>query len=98
MKKMTATALRRLLPVGTEFESFLPGALDPALTTTRRRVQSSSAGKLASVVLDGPKSGNVIYMDWTGLKVETDGPHYYLTHPEGGSVWFARFTLIAVVA
>jgi len=92
MKKVTVAALRRLLPVGTEFESYLPGARDAAVTTTRRRVASNSAGQMASLILDGPKAGGLIYLSWAGLKVETDGPHYYLINPDDGP-WFARFTL-----
>jgi len=93
MKKVTVAALRRLLTVGTEFESHLPGARDAALTTTVRRVVSRSSGILVSAVLDGPKAGSEIRLDWAGLTVTTDGSHYYLTHPAGGGVWFARFTL-----
>ena len=92
-KKVTVVALRGLLSVGTEFESYLPYARDTANSTTRRRVVSNSAKLLSSLFLDGPKAGGLIYLDWARLKVETDGTHYYLINPDDGGPWFARFTL-----
>jgi len=77
-KKIAVAALRRLLSEGVEFFGTLPNAPDPAMRTCRRRVVSNSSHQLVSELLEGPKAGNNIYLDWKGVSVVISDGRYAL--------------------
>ena len=46
------------------------------MARTSRRVEANSPGMLVSRMLDGPKAGELIYLNWKGIKVaEADGSY-----------------------
>ena len=68
-KAISTTALRRRLPPGKEFMAQLQfGPM--AGQWLRRKVVKQSGWKMASTILDGPKAGGEIDLQWKHTKAE----------------------------
>lgn len=94
MTKISCSAFRRLLDVGTEFTAEYVGPFLGGVSS-RRRVAKLSACQMASEVLEGPKQGRLVYLDWRGVSVrEEDGGYILTNNQENPPQDFLRVTSI----
>ena len=81
-QKITVAALKRSLAVGTEFTAEFIGVnathAAPGMVKTRRKVTKQKAD-MVSEILDGPKNGLSIWLNWKGLSVTFVDGSYILT-------------------
>lgn len=71
---MPLTKLRQLLAVGVEYTATNTLALrKEMLTPFRRRVVKQTPKGMVSVFLEGPKIGQTIHLDWTGVRAVKHG-------------------------
>jgi hypothetical protein len=84
MKLSIAEVKRRLAP-GVEFTGEFVGTnaarCKPGMQVTRRKVVSNKS-QLVSQFIDGPKAGETIYLNWTGVTADERDGSIYLTMTE----------------
>jgi hypothetical protein len=67
--KVTIAELKRRLPPGTRFRArYTHGQLPGTCREWQGREVKSNTSTLQSLVLDGPKAGEVAHLDWVGVK------------------------------
>lgn len=98
----TVTALRRALKPGVEFRAEFIGTYnlrhcDLGFVKTQRRVMKQSPKEMCSIVLDGTKRGEDVYLDWRKVTVEAENDKTFILTKEladGSTDTFLRITLL----
>ena len=96
--RTTVTALRRKLQPGVEFQAEFIGQFnlrncDPGVIKTRRRVLKQHHKEMCSIILDGSKAGEDIYLDWRKVTVTAENDATF-TQPNlsGSGDWVVLFS------
>jgi len=80
--KLSIAEVKRRLSVGVEFTGEFVGTnagrCQPGMQTTRRRVVKNTS-TLVSVLLDGPKKDELIYLDWKNVTADERDGSVFLT-------------------
>lgn len=100
--RTTVTALRRKLKPGVEFQAEFIGQFnlrncDPGVVKTRRRVLKQHHKEMCSIILDGSKAGEDIYLDWRKVTVTAENDTTFILTKElidGSTDTFLRITLL----
>jgi len=84
--KITIAEVKRRLKIGTEFTGEFVGSnakvCKPGMQITQRRVTKNNK-ELESLLLDGPNSGQKIYLNWTNVVAdERDGSIFLALNEE----------------
>ena len=85
MAKISIAEVKRRLTVGVEFTGEFVGRnanrCQPGMQRTRRRVRKNKT-ELVSELLDGPKTGELIYLDWKNVVADERDGSIFLTMME----------------
>lgn len=74
--KISIAEVKRCLPVGKEV-SFEYVGFPKNGVKSKRKVIKNSSYQLITTILDGPKTGESVYLDWNGVTAdERDGDVY----------------------
>jgi hypothetical protein len=83
--KIAIAEVKRRLAVGTEYTGEFVGVnarmCAPGMQVTRRRVVNNKT-QLVSELLDGPKAGQLIYLNWKNVVADERDGSIFLTMTE----------------